>query len=116
MKTNVYVVILAQMVLCIAQMALGPLLLVHVGFRQLDKVQSIITAAKQFKFAKKARKRNGGKLAGMQVAKPPDDSLVRLFLSLLATIPHGIFVVASFCSLYIQRPYVFDFHDWVWPS
>jgi hypothetical protein len=116
MKSSVYVVILAQMFLCIIQMALGPLLLVHVGFRQLDKLHSISTAAQQFKFAKKARKRNGGKLAGMRVAKPPDDSLVRLFLSLLATIPHGIFVVSSFCSLYIQRPYVFDFHDWLYYS
>ena len=37
-------------------------------------------------------------------------------MSLLATILHGIFVIVAFCSLYIQRPYVFDYQDWVYYS
>ena len=114
MGTDIYFALLAQLILCFVQIALGPFLLIHVGFRRLDKLQNIQHTAKQVKTAGKGKK-NGGRSVSKEIS-PPDDSLCRLFLSLIATIPHGIFALAAFCSLYIQRPYIFDFYDWIYYS
>ena len=111
MRTGVYIALLAQLVLSVLQIAIGPFLLVFVGFPRLDRLHCIYNLNKDDGTSRRKAGRKRQKRAAVS-----DDSLGRLFLSLLATIPHGIFVIVAFCSLYIQRPYVFDYHDWIYCS
>ena len=68
----------------IAHMAVGPLALVHLGLKRLDRF----------------RPPENGRFGFWQ-----DDSFLRMFLCLLVVVPHCIFVLTAFLSFAIRRPY-----------
>ena len=88
MRTGVYVALLAQLVLSVLQIAIGPFLLVFVGFPRLDRLHCIYNLNKD----------DGTKKRESRQETPEKSNSLRRQLRPLVFVPTGDHPTRYFCN------------------